>query len=56
MCIGNAETFGDAVAYLSVHSSEIRGFHERLVEVVSPPPEIMKQYMELARSRCAVRG
>jgi len=47
--IGNPETFHDVVAYLSVHSPEIRDFHERLVEAVSPPPDEMKNYMEMER-------
>ena len=47
--IDQPETFGEAVAYLSVESSEIHDFHERLVEAVSPPPEVMKQYMEMER-------
>ena len=49
LSICSVETFGDAVAYLSVHSLEIRDFHERLVEAVLPPPEIMKQYTEMGR-------
>ncbi|KYP82067.1 2'-5' RNA ligase [Ferroacidibacillus organovorans] len=47
--IDQPKTFGEAVAYLSVESSEIHDFHERLVEAVSPPPEVMKQYMEMER-------
>lgn len=45
--LGHPETFADAVAYLSVQSPELRPFHERLVEAVSPPPEVMKRYMEM---------
>lgn len=45
--LSHPETFADAVAYLSVQSPELRPFHERLVKVVSPPPEAVKQYMEI---------
>jgi 2'-5' RNA ligase len=47
--LGQPETFDVAVAYLSVHSAHLRDFHERLVSAVSPPPEIMKRYMEMDR-------
>ena len=47
--IDDADTFGDAVAYLTVKSPKIRDFHERLVEAVCPPPEEVKQYMEMER-------
>lgn len=45
--LSHPETFADAVAYLSVQSPELRPFHEKLVEAVSPPPEVMKRYMEM---------
>ncbi|MFD1674312.1 2'-5' RNA ligase family protein [Alicyclobacillus fodiniaquatilis] len=47
--LGQPETFDVAVAYLSVHSDQLRDFHEKLVSAVSPPPEIMKRYMEMDR-------
>ena len=47
--LGHPETFADAVAYLSVQSRELGPFHERLVEAVSPPPEVMKRYMEMGQ-------
>jgi len=47
--LGQSETFGVAVAYLSVHSGHLQDFHEGLVSAVSPPQEIMKRYMEMER-------
>ena len=49
LSIGQPEAFDVAVAYLSVHSVHLRDFHENLVSAVSPPPEIMKRYMEMER-------
>lgn len=45
--LSHPETFADAVAYLSVQSTELRLFHEQLVAAVSPPPEVMRRYMEM---------
>jgi 2'-5' RNA ligase len=41
--------YGTAVTYLNVESKEIYNLHKRLMEVVSPPPELIKRYMELDR-------
>lgn len=42
-------TFGKAVVFLSVDSREIFNLHQRLMDAVSPPPELIKRYLELDR-------
>jgi len=46
LSLAEPETFGDAVVFLSVRSDEIYELHRRLVEAVSPSPELIKRYFE----------
>ena len=40
-------SFDGVVTYLGVRSDRIRELHQRLVETVSPAPELIQQYREL---------
>lgn len=42
-------SFDGVVTYLGVHSDRIRELHQRLVDAVSPAPELIQQYYELDR-------
>ncbi|MFD0678450.1 MULTISPECIES: 2'-5' RNA ligase family protein [unclassified Paenibacillus] len=42
-------TFGNAVTFLTVESSDIYDLHRRLVGTVSPSPELIDRYFELER-------
>ena len=46
LSLAEPETFGDAVAYLGVRSDEIHELHRRLLDAVSPSPELIKRYFE----------
>jgi 2'-5' RNA ligase len=41
--------FGTAVTFLSVESNEIYDLHRRLMDTVSPSPELIKRYLEMDR-------
>ncbi|WP_340003681.1 2'-5' RNA ligase family protein [Paenibacillus sp. FSL K6-0276] len=42
-------SFGNAVTFLSVESKDVYDLHKRLVDTVSPSPELIKRYLELDR-------
>ena len=46
LSLGEPETFGEAVVFLRVRSDEIHELHRRLLDAVSPAPELIKRYFE----------
>jgi 2'-5' RNA ligase len=46
LSLGEPETYGEAVAYLDVRSDEIHELHRRLLNAVSPPPELIRLHYE----------
>lgn len=42
-------SFGNAVTFLGVESKEVYDLHKRLVDTVSPSPELINRYFELDR-------
>ncbi|MCZ8517002.1 2'-5' RNA ligase family protein [Paenibacillus filicis] len=42
-------TFGNAITFLGVESEEVYDLHKRLVDTVSPSPELIDRYFELDR-------
>jgi 2'-5' RNA ligase len=49
LTLSKPATFGTAVTFLRVESKEIYDLHKCLVDVVSPPTELIKCYLELDR-------
>lgn len=49
LTLSEPATFGTAVTFLSVESDDIYDLHKRLVNTVSPSPELIKRYLELDR-------
>lgn len=46
MTLDRPAYFGDSVLYLQVRSEELVELHHRLVEVISPPNDVVKTYFE----------
>ncbi|BFT72421.1 2'-5' RNA ligase family protein [Paenibacillus sp. P36] len=49
LTLSEPATFGTAVTFLSVETNKIYDLHNRLVESVSPTPDLIKRYLELER-------
>lgn len=49
LSLSEPATFGTAVTFLSVEARERYDLHKRLVDTVSPSPELIKRYLELDR-------
>ena len=47
LSLKGAKSFGNSVIYLGVESDRINELHRRIVEAVSPDPEISRRYYEL---------
>lgn len=45
--LGKPRYFGDNILYLSVNSNELHQLHHKIVQVISPSEELIKQYFEL---------
>ncbi|WP_284638302.1 2'-5' RNA ligase family protein [Paenibacillus silviterrae] len=49
LSISGPAAFGNAVVFLGVESDEIYNLHKRVVDAVSPSPELIDRYFELDR-------
>lgn len=45
--MGDPAYFGESILYLSAQSVELMELHRRIVQAVSPSPELIKRYFEL---------